>query len=67
MFNQNFNITILNQDWKVIKQNVKLKCVPGKNELVFLEDLNQYFDIVNVIHRINAKHEILLVVKEFSK
>jgi hypothetical protein len=65
MFYKKYNITILNNQWVVIKENVKLKTIPNTGELLLIDDSLKYHKVSKVIHDIKNRHEIFLVIEEF--
>ena len=64
MFKRKYNISLLTSKWVPIKRNVNLTLIPRSGELLFLD--GQYYEIINVIHMINKKQEIFLVIKELE-
>lgn len=63
MFASKYLITFLNEKWEVLKE-AKLKVIPRTNEFIYLDD--KYFRIICVVHQIAKKHNIIVMVKEFS-
>ena len=62
MFNVKYSVSILNSKWEVIKRNLKLSVIPRKDEYIFLDD--RYVSVVNVIHTLNKKHEIFVIIED---
>lgn len=62
MFSKKYTVTLLNSKWEIVKSNVKLISTPKKDEYVFMD--NKYYDVLNVIHTIEKKHKILIIVEE---
>jgi hypothetical protein len=60
MFKTKYTISILDSKWSVIKNNAKLLFVPRINELIYMN--NQYYKVLNVIHMLNKKHDIFIIV-----
>lgn len=65
MFNSKYLIHFLNEKWQVVKTQ-KLKSIPRTNEFVYFDDLKTYYRVVCVVHQMTKKHDILVVIKEFS-
>ncbi len=57
MFKRKYTITLLSSKWIPIKTNIKLMVIPRKDEFIYLD--NQYYEVLNVIHNINNKKDIL--------
>ena len=66
MFKRKYSISILDESWSILVSDLKLEFIPRENELIFLDEKNKYFLILNVIHYLNKKQGIFLIVKEFS-
>ena len=67
IFKKRHSITIMNDKWEVLKNNHKLSNLPRNGEFIYLEEYNSYFKVVNVIHYLNNKHGIFIIVREFSQ
>jgi len=59
-----YNITILDSKWSPIKSNLKVNTIPRSGEFIYLDE--QYYEVLNVVHSINKKHEIFVVVSELE-
>jgi hypothetical protein len=66
MFTRKFDVTILNENWHPLINNLKLVTIPKKDDFMYFDTLSKYYKIINVIHQINKKHNILLIVKEYT-
>lgn len=64
MFKIKYNITLLDSKWSVIKNNVILEVIPRKDEYIYLID--KYYQVLNVIHNIGKKHDIIIIIKEVN-
>jgi hypothetical protein len=58
-------ISFINEKWEPIRL-IKLKTVPIKDEFIFFDDEQKYFRVLNVIHQIGKKQNIVVVITEFS-
>jgi hypothetical protein len=65
MFKRKYSITLINESWEQIKTTIKLAHIPRKDELIYLEEFEKYFKVINVIHNITKKHGIFLVIQEY--
>jgi hypothetical protein len=64
MFRTKYTVTILDSKWQVIKNNLKLSVVPRQGEYIYLD--NKYVNVINVVHSVDHKHVIFVVVEEIS-
>lgn len=62
-----YTISLMDDKWGMIVPKMRVKCVPRYGELIYLNDLQQYFRVLNVIHTITNKHEIFVIVELFDK
>lgn len=65
MFNK-IKINIIDEQWNTLKTNFKLKVIPRIHELMYLSDIEKYYRVVNVIHNINDKQNITVVIEEYT-
>jgi hypothetical protein len=61
-FYKKYTLTILNSKWEPIKNNLKLNYIPRKGEYIYMD--SKYFDVLNVVHMLNGKHKIFIIVEE---
>ena len=64
MFRRKYTVTVLDSKWNVIKNRLKLNPIPRKDELLFLDGL--YYEVINIVHRIDEKQGIFVVVNPFK-
>jgi hypothetical protein len=64
MFRKKYSLSILDDKWKIIRGNIKLHYIPRKNELIYLEEFKKYFEIINVVHYLNNKQGIFLIIRD---
>ena len=60
------SITLINESWEKIDANLKLVEIPRKNELIYVEKTKLYYKVINVIHYLNDKHGIFVVVEKYA-
>jgi len=61
------SISILNKSWQpIVPVEKRLRFIPRQGELIFLEEFNQYFKVLNVIYYLNKKQGIFIIVDEFE-
>jgi hypothetical protein len=66
MFNK-YNISLMNEKWEMINQSLKVKYIPRSGEFIYLNNQEQYYKVVNVIHSMTKKHEIFIIIEIFDK
>lgn len=64
MFKTKYNVSLLDSKWNIVKKNVSLFSLPRKDEYIFFNDL--YYEVLNVVHDINKKHLIYVIINEVS-
>ena len=62
-----YNISLMNGKWEMINQNIEVKHIPRVGELIYLNNEEQYYKVINVIHNMTNKHEIFIIVEIFDK
>jgi len=62
MFKAKYNVTILDSKWQVIKNNIILSVVPRQGEYIYMD--NKYVNVLNVVHSIDVKHTIFIVIED---
>jgi len=62
-----YKISIMNNAWEMIIPSLKVKHIPRNGELIYLNDLEQYYRVLNVIHNITNKQEIFVIVENYDK
>ena len=65
MFNKKLKINLLSTNWELLKSNLSVNSVPTKDEYLYLE--GSYFEVVNVVHSLDKKHSIFVIVKNISE
>jgi hypothetical protein len=62
MFKRKYTVTLLNSKWEIVKRNVNFTIIPRKDEYVYLDE--QYYEVVNVVHMLNKKQDIFVIINE---
>jgi len=65
MFKRKYSVTILNESWKTLRSDLKVSIIPRTGELVYLEEFAKYFIVIKVIHYLNKKHGIFLIIDDY--
>jgi hypothetical protein len=60
------SVSILDEKWNVIKENVKIKHIPRTHELIFLEETNKYYRVVNIIYNFQGGQGIYIIIEEYT-
>lgn len=66
MFKKSKKVTFLNEKWEVIIEDFKVINIPRIYEIIYLDNIDEYFRVVNVIHDISGKHEIFIIMEKYS-
>lgn len=64
MFGKKYTISLINSKWEYIKSNVNITILPRIDEYLYLNE--QYYQVVNVVHRLGKKQEIFVVLTEIG-
>jgi hypothetical protein len=62
MFKTKYKVSFLNSKWEPIEIKLKLQVIPRMDEYIYLN--GQYYQVLNIIHQFNSKHEIFVVINE---
>lgn len=62
-----YNVSLMNEKWEMIIENLKVKHIPRISEFIYLDKEGQYYKVMNVIHNMTNKHEIFIIVEIFDK
>ena len=66
MWKKKRTITLINTKWEIIKPNIKVKYIPRWKELIYLEEADQYYQVVNVIYYLNNNEGVWVVVDKHT-
>jgi hypothetical protein len=61
-FSKKYTVTFLNSKWEIVKNNIKMNIVPQRDEYIYMDD--KYYNVLNVVHSMGKKHNILVVIDE---
>jgi hypothetical protein len=61
------SVSIINPKWEFIKKTINVKHIPRREDLIFIEDIGKYFRVLNIIHTINKKQGIFIVVETLEQ
>ena len=62
-----YSISFLNKSWQpIFKKGKRVKFIPRQGELVFLEETNSYYKVLNVIYYLNSKQGIFVIIDELG-
>ena len=64
MFRTKYTVSIINSKWVKLKTNLKLSVIPRRDELIYMDE--QYFTVLNIIHMLNKKQDIFVVIDEMA-
>jgi hypothetical protein len=60
-----YTVSILDSKWQPIKRNVEMIIIPRRDEYVYMNE--QYYEVLNVVHTLNEKQDIFVIVNEMVK
>ena len=60
-----YTVSILNSKWHPLKRNVEMVIIPRRDEFIYMD--NQYYEVLNVVHMLNEKQDIFVIVNELVK
>lgn len=61
------SISFLNKNWEpIIAKNRKVKFIPREGELIFIEETNRYYRVLNVVYYLNKKQGVFVIIEEFG-
>ena len=65
MFKRKYSVTILDENWGKIKEDLKVTFIPRQNEMIYL-GIGKYLVVTEVIHYlINGKQGIFIIVRDY--
>lgn len=67
IFNKKYSVTLMDEEWKPLKISANFKKIPRRDELIYLEDSQTYYKVTSVIHYLNDKHGIFIIVSKYSE
>lgn len=65
MFRTKYNITLLDSKWNPIKNSIKFIAIPRRDEFIYLVD--RYYQVINVVHNMDKKHNIIVIIEEVNQ
>jgi hypothetical protein len=65
-FKRKYSVTILDEKWSQMQDSLKLFVIPRIGEMVYMDTNKKYFKVVNVVHYLNNKHGIFIIVAPFE-
>jgi hypothetical protein len=65
MFKTKYTISLLDSKWQQLKRNFKVDVIPRANEFIYLND--GYYKVLNVVHTLNNKQEIFVIIEQITQ
>jgi len=59
-------ITLLDEKWNVVGENIKVKFIPRTHELMYLKNEGKYYRVANVIHNLTNRMDVFVVIELYS-
>ena len=67
MFKKNKkSVTLLDEKWNVIDDNIKFDNLPRIYELIFIPKENKYYRVVNIIYNMNQPVETYVIIELYT-
>lgn len=63
LFGTYTRIHIMDSKHQPLKSNLKIKIIPQIGDLIYFDKNNGYFSVIKVVHVINNRHEIWVMVQ----
>jgi len=60
------SISFINKSWEPIGSKRRVKYIPREGELIFIEENNQYYRVLNIIYYLNKKQGVFVIIEEFG-
>ena len=60
------SVTLLDEKWNVIDNNVKFDNLPRTHELIFIPKENKYYRVVNIIYNMNQPVETYVIIELYT-
>ena len=61
-----YKVSFLNEKWELLKEDIKVFNIPRSHEIIYLTEESKYYRVVNVIHNINKKQDIYIIIEEYT-
>ena len=62
-----YSVSILDEKWVQIKDVIRVQHIPRKDEFIYLDNGQQYYRVLNVIHYLNGKQGIFIIVEKIEE
>ena len=62
-----YSVSILNSSWEVMMPVAKVEHLPRIDELIYLETDDTYYQVKTVVHNINKKQGVFVIVEKFLR
>lgn len=62
MFKSKYKVSFLNSKWEPMTIKLNLTVIPRRDEYVYVNE--QYYQVLNVVHKLNEKQDIFIVLVE---
>lgn len=60
-------VTLINEEWVILYENLELKLIPRLGELIYDEKTSAYYSVEKIIHSINSGKNVCIEVKQINK
>lgn len=61
-------ITFLDNNWKILKSNVRIPRIPRIYELVYITEKSKYYSVCNIIYNIKGRKcdSVFVIIEEYD-
>ena len=59
-------VTLLDEKWNVVQNNLKLQSIPRIHELMFLPKEGKYYRVVNVIYSLYKTIDTFVIIEQYT-
>lgn len=59
-----YSVSILNREWKVLENVLRIKHIPRSGEVLFYR--GEYYRVINIVHYLNRKQGIFIIVDKLD-
>jgi hypothetical protein len=62
-----YSVSILDSSWNMMIPKARVEHVPRIDELIYLESDDTYYQVKAVVHNINKKQGVFVIVEKYNK
>jgi hypothetical protein len=62
-----YSVSVLDSNWNMMIPKARVEHVPRIDELIYLESDDTYYQVKTVVHNINKKQGVFVIVEKYNK